>query len=207
MTRWINRSIIRFGTSLALSLALSFFILVDASKSAENGAANKILPGLQTGEAPWEAEIPNLLARLKAINLRALTEEGNALHIHQHLDIFVNGKSVTVPKDVGINYDARFISPLHTHDRTGMIHVESDVVRDFTLGQFFDVWGVRFTNDCVGGYCAKGTDKLRVFSNGEPVTGDPRRLVLTSHQEIAVVYGPEKSSVAIPSSYKFDEGL
>jgi len=207
MTRWIYRSFSSLGTKITLGIALSFFMLAAASESAENAVAGKTLPGLQTGEAPWAAEIPNLFARLKAISLPALHEEGNALHIHQHLDIFINGKPVTVPKDIGIDYDARFISPLHTHDRTGVIHVESDKVREFNLGQFFDVWGVRFNKNCVGGYCAKGNDKLRVFSNGKPVTGDPRRLILMAHQEVTVVYGPEESSTVIPSSYKFDEGL
>lgn len=197
---------IAVATGVALVVAVLILARISQTESAET-AAPKTLPGLQTGDPPWIAETSNLLARLKAIDLPALFEEGNALHIHQHLDIFVNDKPVTVPADIGINYDARFISPLHTHDRTGIIHVESDVVRDFTLGQFFDVWGVRFTKDCIGGYCAKGSDKLRVFSNGKPVSGDPRDLVLTSHQEIAVVYGPEKSTLAIPSSYKFDEGL
>jgi hypothetical protein len=201
-----NVSITKISIVLALSIAL-VCLLTGKSKSAENSATGRTLPGLQTGEAPWGAEISNLRARLKAINLPALTEEGNALHIHQHLDIFIDGKPVTVPKDIGINFDERFISPLHTHDRTGVIHVESDKVQDFTLGQFFDVWGVRFTQNCIGGYCAKGNEKLRVFSNGKPVSGDPRRLVLTSHQEIAVVYGSANPSIPIPSSYKFDEGL
>jgi len=202
-----QRILTRIETALALGIVLSCLVIVGESRSEEKDAAGRALPGLQTGQAPWEAEIPNLLARLKAINLPALHEEGNALHIHQHIDIFVDGKPVTVPKDIGINYDERFISPLHTHDRTGVIHVESDKVQDFTLGQFFDVWGVRLTKDCLGGYCVKGSEKLLVFSNGKPVAGDPRRLVLSAHQEIAIVYGPEKSSVAVPSSYKFDEGL
>src|SRR5215467_3191825 len=201
-----NISTAKIATVLGLIIALVLMI-PEKSKPAENNATGKTLPGLQTGEAPWGAEISNLRARLKAINLPALTEEGNALHIHQHLDILIDGRPVTVPKDIGINFDERFISPLHTHDRTGVIHVESDKVQDFTLGQFFDVWGVRFTKDCLGGYCAKGSEKLRVFSNGKLVTGDPRRLVLTAHQEIAIVYGPDKSSVVVPSSYKFDEGL
>jgi hypothetical protein len=85
--------------------------------------------------------------------------------------------------------------------------VESDEVRDFTLGQFFDVWGVRFTKDCIGGYCAKGNDKLQVLSNGKPVTGDPRALLLSAHQEIAIVYGPPKAAATAPSSYNFDPGL
>ena len=204
MKRLMKSRTMAIAKTVTLAIAFSCLIFLGRSESAEN-AAN--LPGLQTGEAPWLAEIPNLLARLKAINLPALYEEGNALHIHQHLDIFVNGKPVTVPADIGINYIAKFISPLHTHDAAGIIHVESDEVRDFTLGQFFDVWGVRFTKDCIGGYCAKDSNKLRVFSNGKLVSGDPRNLVLTSHQEIAVVYGPEKSTVTIPSTYKFEQGL
>ncbi len=202
MRRWV-------AGLAALSSVFAFLIIVIAKEisAAEKAVEAKALPGLQTGDPPWIAETANLLARLKAINLPALHEEGNALHIHQHLDIIVNGKPVTVPADIGINYEMRFISPLHTHDRTGVIHVESDQIRDFTLGQFFDVWGVRFTKDCVGSYCTKDADRLKVFSNGKPITGDPRDLALTSHQEIAVIYGPEKSSTNIPSTYKFDEGL
>jgi hypothetical protein len=178
-------------------------LTADGESAQTNSAA--ALPGMQMGAAPWLPEIENLLSRLNAINLPALYEEGNALHIHQHLDILVNGKPVIVASGIGINPAARFISPLHTHDVSGVIHVESDVVRDFTLGQFFDVWGVRLSKDCLGGYCAKGTDTLRVFVNGKPVSGDPRSLVLREHQEIAVVYGPATATVSVPSTYRFEE--
>ena len=43
-----------------------------------------------------------------------LPHEALAQHIHQHLDIFVNGKHVTVPVGLGI-YDNQFITELHTH--------------------------------------------------------------------------------------------
>jgi hypothetical protein len=102
---------------------------------------------------------------------------------------------------------ATFISPLHTHDTTGVIHVESPTVRDFTLGEFFGVWGLRFTTDCIGGMCNAGASKLRVFVNGKPVAGDPADLVLRSHQEIVVAYGT-KAQVPkpVPSSYNFPPG-
>jgi sulfur carrier protein ThiS len=32
------------------------------------------------------------------------------------------------------------MSPLHTHDATGLIHVESNAAKNFTLGEFLDVW-------------------------------------------------------------------
>jgi len=188
---------------IAVISCLVILVWMLATK-VESAQTNK-LPGIMTGPAPWLPEIDNLLPRLNAINLPALYEEGNALHIHQHLDILLNGKPVTVPAGIGINSVARFISPLHTHDVSGVIHVESDVKRDFTLGQFFDVWGVRFSKSCVGAYCAKGTDTLRVFVNGKPVSGDPRNLVLREHQEIAVVYGPVTANVAVPSTYRFEE--
>jgi hypothetical protein len=190
---------------VSLFAVASLFIFIAKGEPAQTASESGALPGMQTGPAPWLPEIKNLRARLKAINLPALGAEGEALHIHQHLDIFVNGKPVTVPAGIGINMDARFISQLHTHDMSGVIHVESDQVRDFTLGQFFDVWGVRFTNDCIGGYCAKGNDKLRVFSDGKPISGDPRSLVLSTHQIIAVVYGGVESTPPIRTTYRFDD--
>ena len=186
-------------------LILVMVALVANGESAQIQSSATALPGVNTGPAPWLPEIDNLRARLNAISLPALYEEGDALHIHQHLDILINGKPVTVPSGIGINPIARFISPLHTHDVSGVMHVESDVKRDFTLGQFFDVWGVRFSKSCIGAYCAKGADRLRVFVNGKPVSDDPRNLVLREHQEIAVVYGPATANVAIPSTYRFED--
>ena len=195
----------KVGTALFGCVVLLFCLLSAVGESAQSQSDPNKLPGMQKGPAPWLAEIDNLLPRLKAIKLPALYDEGDALHIHQHLDILINGKAMTVPGGIGINPVARFISPLHTHDLSGVIHVESDVVRDFTLGQFFDVWGVRFSKDCLGGYCARGADTLRVFVNGKAVGADPRNLILREHQEIAVVYGPPTARVAIPSTYRFEE--
>jgi hypothetical protein len=188
----------------ALASAMMLVFFAPKLEGAQNGTAPNLLPGLQTGSAPWLPEIDNLRARLKAINLPALYAEGNALHIHQHLDVLVNGKPITVPAGIGINEVERFISPLHTHDASGIIHVESDVVRDFTLGEFFDVWGLRLSQSCLGGYCAGGTQALRVFVDGKPVAGDPRKLVLREHQEIAVVYGARNDKTAVPSTYDFE---
>ncbi len=204
MHRSISLSIVKLMAVMACLVVVVVMVVTNGA-SAQTDSPAASLPGLQTGPAPWLPEIDNLLARLKAINLPALYEEGNALHIHQHLDILINGKPVTVPSGIGINQVARFISPLHTHDVSGVMHIESDVKRDFTLGQFFDVWGLRFSKSCVGAYCAKGADRLRVFANGKPVSNDPRNLVLRDHQEIAVVYGPATAKTSAPSSYRFEE--
>jgi len=165
------------------------------------------LAGLQTGPAPWSIETSTLRARLEAIGFPALPSEGSALHIHQHLDVFVNGKRVTVPASIGINTGAGFISPIHTHDTSGLIHVESNVDRQFDLGQVFDVWGVRFTADCLGGYCNDADRRLRVYVGGKLIRRDPRLLILALHQEIVVTYGTTSELPRpIPASYSFPVG-
>jgi hypothetical protein len=165
-------------------------------------------PGELTGPAPWPANIGRLRDRLAAIGLPALGAMGTRLHIHQHLDVYVHGRHVTVPEGVGIGIPGPqvFFSPLHTHDPTGVVHVESPVVKPFTLGQFMAVWGVRFTPRCLGGYCVRGAD--RVYSDGKLVMGDPRALPLTEHEEIVIAYGTKAQlPKPIPSSYAFAPGL
>jgi len=165
------------------------------------------LPGIQTGDAPWQPELSRLQERLQAIGLPALPAEAFALHIHQHLDLFVDGKMVVVPAGIGINQAEGFISTIHTHDETGVIHVESPTVETFTLGQFFDIWGVRFTASCIGSYCADDTNSLKVYSNGTLYTGDPRMLPLSAHEEIVIVYGTNaQAPKTISSTYVFPAG-
>jgi hypothetical protein len=132
--------------------------------------------------------------------------EGTAVHIHQHLDLFVDGRPVTVPALIGIDPSVGF-APLHTHGTSGVIHVESPTVRSYTLGQFFAVWGVRFTPSCLGGDCAGGGRQLKAWVNGVAVRGDPTALTLAPRQEIVVAYGTAAEVPRrIPSSYRFPAG-
>src|SRR4051812_47416655 len=106
---------------LALGLAAAAFA-VPAAHAAT-------LPGIQVGKAPWPAERVLLYDRLQAIGMPALSAGGTVLHIHQPLDVFVDGRRVVVPAYVGIDADARFIAEVHTHDATGIVHVEAPRVQ------------------------------------------------------------------------------
>jgi hypothetical protein len=165
------------------------------------------LPGIQNGPPPWTAGHDGLRERLRALGLPALGAEGTVLHTHEHLDVFVHGTRVTVPATIGIDPAGQFIAPLHTHDASGVIHVESPTQRAFSLGQFFDVWGVLFTRDCVGSLCSSGADHLRVYVDGQEAAGDPRRLELFSHEQIVVTYGTDAELPSpIPDSFGFPLG-
>jgi hypothetical protein len=156
----------------------------------------------------WAAPA-NTDAAVKAAGLTMLNAEGTAEHIHIHLDVWVDGQKVTVPQLVGINEGAQTISPLHTHDTTGVVHIESPVVKDYNLGQFMTEWGVPLNGNQIGGDKTDATHTLKVYVNGKQTSGDPSKLVFHAHDEIALVYGTaaQDSSVQIPSSYAWPSGL
>ena len=164
------------------------------------------LPGLLATPPPWPANNDDgkLQLRLRAIGLAPLTREGQAVHIHQHLDIYADGRHVAVPAQIGIASSEGFISDLHTHDATGITHVEAPEVRSFSLGQFFAVWGVRLDAKCIGSLCAAAGKQLKLWVDGEPVAGDPTRIVLGEHQEIVLAFGTQDQQPnPIPKSYDF----
>ena len=43
-------------------------------------------------------------------------------------------------------YGPSGISPMHTHDTSGTIHIESTVAREYTLGEFLKVAGISTDN-------------------------------------------------------------
>jgi hypothetical protein len=174
------------------------------------------LPGALKQPPPWPADNGKTLQlRLRTIGLQPLTQEGQALHIHQHLDLYVDGKRVTVPANIGIDAGGGFISALHTHQTDGIIHVESPTVQPFRLGEFFAIWGLPLSASCIGSRCAtsancvgevcpKGGKQLRVWVNGKAVSADPTRIVLAEHQEIAIAYGTdEQMPDPVPDSFDF----
>jgi hypothetical protein len=159
------------------------------------------LPGVRKTKAPWPQEYEFLADRLAPLGLTTLGgHDGLNMHFHSHLDIFVDGKRVPIPAQVGINPGGGYLTELHTHDNTGVIHIEAVNEGDYTLGQLMAEWGVFLNSQCVGAYCGG----VKWYVNGEPQTGNPARLVFDSHQEIALVVG--KPPKEIPKSYAFPPG-
>lgn len=190
---------------LILSLVILILLLIKMDLNIK--VAGIVPVRLQTGLVPWNTQQDTLGDRLQAINLPALKEEGTVIHTHQHLDIFIQGNKVTIPAEVGINQAEGYISPIHTHDTTGIIHVESPTKGTFTLGQFFIVWGVRLNDNCIGGYCNNDDRKLKVYVNGQIVGNNYQNIVLKPHDEIAIEYGNDFEAATIPSNYFFPDGL
>lgn len=168
---------------------------------------------LTTSAPPWAPPLLTAPEQTAAYVVAAglpCSEEMLQVHYHAHLDINVNGKAVVVPQYLGFvaqGDKVAGLAPLHTHDNTGIIHIENSVPADFLLGQLFIEWGVRFTPRCLGPYCAGHGKELALYVNGKRYSGDPTKLVLAKHQEIVIEYGTTGKLPPPPSSYAFPAGL
>ena len=68
------------------------------------------------------------------------------IHIHPTLEIYMDGEKQLIPANLGIK--AGCMAEIHTHDATGVLHVESfDRNRDFVLSEFFEVWEEPFERE------------------------------------------------------------
>lgn len=110
-------------------------------------------------------------------------------HHHIHLSMYINGQAVVVPQNVGINTDAS--SPclywLHTHDTTGIVHIESPVQRTYTLGNFFDVWSQRFAQLGYPEQLSQASG-WQVYVNGQTYKGDFRNIAMENHTLVTMAY-------------------
>jgi hypothetical protein len=178
-------------------------------------------PTPSMGAVPWPAPADPMKLTERA-GLTPETHEFVFLHVHAHLDVFVNGEPVVVPAGIGIDIDnpsvRRYkakdgstgyggisppcaqpcISPLHTHFTDGVLHTEAKKDQFNTLGEFFTEWNVRLDSMCVGGYC-KPAAPITIYVDGDPSAGNPRAIKLEDKREIAIVIGTPPD--AIPSKF------
>jgi hypothetical protein len=90
------------------------------------------------------------------------------MHIHLQLSVLVNNSPIDVPEQIGIDpslwkdhsldeygmqsmpeMNMSAMAPLHTHDNSGIVHVESTINRDYTLGEFLNIWGINLEDQTV----------------------------------------------------------
>jgi hypothetical protein len=207
--------------------ALVIVVLVGALAACGSSSkkAKTIIAPAHTATDPAPYPAPgNPMALAAKAGLVPEDAEQLQYHVHSHLDVFVDGAHIVVPAGLGI--DIRnpgvhtfvengvksyggiavpcaqpCISPLHTHDISGVLHTESATHKDNTLGQLFVEWNVRLTSTCFGNDCAPAK-AVAFYVDGVRFTGDPATIALSNLKEIAIVVGTPPAQ--IPNS--FDPG-
>lgn len=119
--------------------------------------------------------------------------ERTGFHVHAHLELWVGGREVVVPANIGVVRGCFYW--LHTHTADGVIHVEAPEDKKFTLGQFWAVWGASAPQPEPG--AAVWVDRGSGFLS-EP--GDWQHIVLSDQEKIVI-------GAAAPRPYTFPDGL
>jgi hypothetical protein len=202
-----------FAVLLALVVALAGLAACGSSSKKSEAAASKVV---------WPAP-SDPMARAVAAGLQPETAERLQYHVHSHLDVFLDGEQVVVPAGLGIDTsnpgvhtfivdgqaqygginppcDAPCISPLHTHDVSGILHTESATRKNNTLGQLFIEWDVKLSATCVATYCEPATP-IAVYVNGAKFSGDPTAIPLSNFKEIAIVIGTPPAQVPATANW------
>ena len=132
------------------------------------------------------------------INGNAINVPTGAVHWHPRLTIKIDGKIITIPTNIGISMgkivDTQLsgmrMSPTHTHETDGTIHLEnnnpSKKPESLTLGYFFYVWDKQFSSSCIFEYCTdKGTLTMTV---NELENTEFENYIMNDKDEILIVY-------------------
>lgn len=120
---------------------------------------------IRSSAPPWDAPRDGI----SYITAAGLTPEPLNTTGDPHIvamTIIVDGWRVPIPAYVGVDRLRAQQAAVHTHDTTNQVWLEGRDTAGITLSQFFRVWGVRFTAECLGSACEEVT-----------VTADDERVV------------------------------
>ena len=148
------------------------------------------------------------------------TSMPNTYHIHTFVGIIVNGRQYALPDGAGMYKPGGDITYagfknwteyatcyyyMHTHDASGVVHVESSqnvppTTSIYTLRNFFDVWGQPVSSTQIGPFKGAVTTYVAqvplkqakiVASDYTTFSGDPGTIPLKSHTTIWLQIGPK----------------
>lgn len=179
-------------------LAATVVALAGCGKSGPREQGLQVTgPGIRATQPPWPPQYSGLAARIRTLGLP--TGSAVRFHIHAELNIYNQGLLVTVPAEIGIDQRRHIETTIHTHDFTGIIHMEAPHPFRYTLGNFFTIWGVRFGAGTLGALEDNGSNRVWVYVNGKLIS-DPARHVLANGDNISIGYGTQSSFPHQPST-------
>jgi hypothetical protein len=142
------------------------------------GDETYIEDGTPAGDAYTE-EILDATTRTEVLDaierseLYVLDVERIATHIHVQLEIFVDGAPIVIAQ-TGVDMDTLTAAPIHTHDETGVLHIETDEAHPQapTIADFLRLWRRDGDGNAACGWIVEGPCDLKATRNGERFTLD-----------------------------------
>jgi hypothetical protein len=106
-----------------------------------------------------------------------VTSSTYVYHSHPNLTIFISGTPQPIPANTA---SSSCLQPIHTHDSSGILHVETDENRDYTLGDWFLLWGNSASNANLAIF-----NSTQIFNNK---VGNGHTLVMTVNGQTSFAF-------------------
>jgi hypothetical protein len=177
---------------VVLASAITAYALVNAPKSTKQNPS----------ALPTEAIFNPAYPPVDGVYCDQL--EQTAYHIHVHLTIWLNGSQVTVPAQTGIAPDTSCYYWLHTHDTTGVVHIEAKTAALLNLQQFLDIWRKEFSTLGYQNQLVSSTG-WTVWVDGKQISGGFSKVAFQPHMVITIAYN--SPNVKPDTVYNFAPGL
>lgn len=202
---------LRARNAIAALAAFALLALGNRTALGQRFPAAQLVQGTQVGKSMFEPGDTRKGGNGQPVDgIEGSSHEMLKTHFHAHLSLFYNGEQIAIPYGIGIvkphQVENGFVGGgqdfywLHTHDATGIIHIESPDERVYTLGNFFNVWGQSLSERNVAGLQGPVT----AYVDGRPYKGNVRDVRPQSHARITLVVG---APAVTPPWYEFPTGL
>jgi hypothetical protein len=183
--------------SVAILIGAPVAVLLLASTDTVTAEAPVVRPGSNDALRPSAPFFANAGDGVRPDGVGCTGPGRVAVRGRAHLDVFADGRRVTVPGGIGVQPTCAYW--LRTTRDDGIVAIESPQRRAFTLGDLFDIWGAPLSRTRVLAFPVGPDRPVRVFVNGRRITGDPRATRIAGGREIALVIGRRPSQ--IPSRF------
>ncbi|HEY0755431.1 MAG TPA: hypothetical protein VGD98_15850 [Ktedonobacteraceae bacterium] len=183
-----NRIVITLSVILLIAVVAGGTWLI--VRQYTSGAANTAAPQGSYQEAIFNTNYPPV----DSVYCDQL--EGSIEHVHAYITMFINGQPSPLPANLGIAQASTGTSTcyywLHTHDASGVLHIESPVNEVFTFGQLRDEWDQQFVSL---GFAPELllTSGWTIWVNGQKYNGSLSSVPLAAHNIITLAYNSPKA--------------
>ena len=180
--RAARRKVLLIGTLIIAAVIIAAFVAIPLINGHLHPSQNS---AAQSQPQPTESIFNPAYPPVDSIFCDQL--EQTAVHYHALVYIYINGQQVQIPQGVGIASDGSCYYWMHTHDNTGVVHMEAPSGRDFTLGNFLNIWSTKFAQL---GYRNElsSADGWTVYIGSQKYNGDFHNIVLKSHMVVTLAY-------------------
>ncbi|GEM_PF-5245172 len=112
-------------------------------------------------------------------------QPGSKGHYHAKISITQDNEPITIPARIGIVKQC--IHPIHTHDTSGIIHIDYPTYKEFNLGDFFDMMGYVFDDQQIGSIKKSDRYSFKILVNGREARANYRNVTIHKDDSIQLL--------------------